>query len=301
MLSFSRNPVPHPETIGLFYGFLGVLSFSLTLPATRLAVAGLDPTFVGLGRGVVAGILSVVILWLTRQPLPTIPQWRSLAIVSLGVVLGFPLLSAWAMQRLPAAHGAVVLGLLPLATALAGVVRSGDRPTKLFWIASAIGSTTVVGFAVFQGANQLQFENWVLLGAVIAAAMGYAEGGKLAQQLGGWQVICWALVLSAPFEAIPTFLAAEHLVAPSAWAWLGFAYLCLVSQLIGFFAWYHGLAIGGVARVSQMQLLQPFLTILFSAILLGEKITPLTLGAAGLVIGSVAIGRQAKIHRRKIA
>lgn len=296
-----RNLSLHPETIGLFYGFLGVLSFSLTLPATRLAVTGLDPSFVGLGRGVVAGTLSIVILWLTRQPLPTLRQWRSLAIVALGVVLGFPLLSAWAMQRLPAAHGAIVLGLLPLATALAGVVRSGDRPTKLFWFASAIGSATVVSFAVLQGANQLQFENWALLGAVIAAAIGYAEGGKLAQKLGGWQVICWALVLSVPFEAIPTFLAADDLTVASPWAWIGFAYLCLVSQLFGFFAWYHGLAIGGVARVSQMQLLQPFLTILFSAALLREAITPLTLGAAGLVIGSVAIGRKAKIHRRKIA
>ncbi len=299
MLSLWRNSSLHPETIGLLYGFLGVLSFSLTLPATRLAVTGLDPTFVGLGRGVVAGTLSVFILWLTRQSLPTIQQWRSLAIVSLGVVLGFPLLSAWAMQRLPAAHGAVVLGLLPLVTALAGVLRSGDRPTKLFWIASAIGSATVVSFAVSQGANQLQFENLVLLGAVIAAALGYAEGGKLAQQLGGWQVICWALVLSVPFEAIPTLLTAKHLPVASPWAWLGFAYLCLVSQLIGFFAWYHGLAIGGVARVSQMQLFQPFLTILFSAVLLGEAITPLTLGAAGLVISSVAIGRKAKIHRQE--
>lgn len=297
MLSLRRNLSLHPETIGLFYGFLGVLSFSFTLPATRLAVTGLDPMFVGLGRGVVAGTLSIFILWLTKQPLPTIRQWHSLAIVSLGVVLGFPLLSAWAMQRLPAAHGAVVLGLLPLATALAGVLRSGDRPSKLFWIASVIGSATVVTFAVVNGANQLQFENLFLLGAVIAAALGYAEGGKLAQQLGGWQVICWALVLAVPFEAIPTLLAAEHLSTTPASAWLGFAYLCLVSQLIGFFAWYHGLAIGGVARVSQMQLLQPFLTILFSAVFLREAITPMTLTAAGLVIGSVAIGRKAKIDR----
>lgn len=288
-----------PETIGLFYGFLGVFSFSLTLPATRVAVTGLDPMFVGLGRGVVAGTVAAFVLWLTRQPLPRNKQWIGLAIVAAGVVLGFPLLSAWAMQQLPAAHGAVVLGLLPLATAVAGALRSGDRPSRLFWVASLVGSATVVAFAILSGAGHLQYEDLVLLGAVIAAALGYAEGGKLAQQLGGWQVICWALVIAAPFEAIPTLMAAANQplsAAPE--AWLGFAYLCLVSQLIGFFAWYHGLAIGGVARVSQMQLLQPFLTIVFSAILLRESITPATVIAAGLVIASVAIGRKSKINSR---
>lgn len=299
MISLLRNHSSHSETIGLFYGFLGVLSFSLTLPATRIAVTELDPTFIGLGRGVVAGTVAAFILWLTRQSLPTLKQVRGLLIVAAGVVLGFPLLSAWAMQRLPAAHGAVVLGLLPLATAVAGVIRSGDRPSRLFWLASLVGSTTVVGFALSAGAGALYGEDLILLGAVIAAALGYAEGGKLAQQLGGWQVICWALVLAAPLEAIPTLLAAGHQpLQASAFAWLGFAYLCLVSQLIGFFAWYHGLAIGGVARVSQMQLLQPFLTIVFSALLLKESITTTTILAAALVIGSVAIGRKAKIQRQ---
>jgi drug/metabolite transporter (DMT)-like permease len=297
MLSHWRKSSFTAETIGLFYGFLGVLSFSLTLPATRVAVAALDPIFIGLGRGVVAGTISALILWRTHQPLPKGKQWHSLVIVSIGVVLGFPLLSAWAMQRLPAAHGAVVLGLLPLMTAIAGVLRSGERPSRLFWIASAVGSGTVVGFAVSSGAQGLHLEDLVLLGAVIAAAFGYAEGGKLAQTLGGWQVICWALVLAAPFETVPTLWIADHQSLTSPVAWIGFAYLCLVSQLIGFFAWYHGLAIGGVARVSQMQLLQPFLTILFSAVLLKETITFATIAAATLVIGSVAIGRKAKIQR----
>ena len=301
MLTLWRNRSLHPETLGLFYGFLGVLSFSFTLPATRLAVTGLDPTFVGLGRGVVAGTIAAGILWLTRQSWPQLRQWRSLVVVALGVVLGFPLLSAWAMQRLPAAHGAVVLGLLPLLTAVAGAVRSGDRPSKLFWLASALGSATVVGFAVSQGAAGVHAADLVLLGAVLAAAIGYAEGGRLAQEIGGWQVICWALVLSVPFEALPTLMAAQHnQVAPGLLAWFGFAYLCLVSQLVGFFAWYHGLAIGGVARVSQMQLLQPFLTLIFSAVLLRESITPITLAAAMLVIASVAIGRNAKIRRREV-
>lgn len=298
MLSLWRNRSIHPETIGLVYGFLGVLSFSLTLPATRVAVSQLNPSFVGLGRGVVAGVAAAFILWLTHQPLPNVKQLRGLLIVAAGVVLGFPLLSAWAMQQLPAAHGAVVLGLLPLATAIAGVVRSGDRPSRLFWLASLAGSATVVGFAVSSGAGSLQIEDLVLLAAVIAAALGYAEGGRLARELGGWQVICWALVIAAPLEAIPTvWIAGNQPLQASPLAWFAFAYLCLVSQLVGFFAWYHGLAIGGVARVSQMQLLQPFLTIVFSALLLNETITPATVAAALLVILSVALGRKAKIHR----
>ncbi len=309
MLSLWRNRSLHPETLGLFYGFLGVFSFSFTLPATRLAVTGLDPTFVGLGRGLVAGSIAACILVFTRQAWPTLRQWRSLVIVALGVVLGFPLLSAWAMQRLPAAHGAVVLGLLPLLTAVAGALRAGDRPAPLFWLASGLGSATVVGFAVSSGASSgsgsgsagFYAADLILLGAVLAAAVGYAEGGRLAQQIGGWQVICWALVLSVPFLALPTLLAAQqNQAAPELAAWLGFGYLCLVSQLVGFFAWYHGLGLGGVARVSQMQLLQPFLTLIFAALVLQEAITPMTLGAAVLVIASVAIGRKAKIRQRLV-
>lgn len=288
----------NPETLGLFYGFLGVLSFSLTLPATRVAVVDLNPTFVGLGRGVIAGVMAAIALYVTRQPLPSRRQWRSLAIVALGVVLGFPLLSAWAMQQLPAAHGAVVLGLLPLATAIAGVLRAGDRPSLGFWLASVVGSATVVSFGLWSGGGRLEMAHLILFASVVVAAMGYAEGGRLAKTLGGWQVISWALVLAAPLEIIPTAIAiAHHGLAASPTAWIGFAYVCCISQFVGFFAWYHGLAIGGVARVGQVQLLQPFLTILASALLLGESITPVTLGAASLVIASVALGRRATVQK----
>lgn len=301
-MSDRHPPISHffaakPETLGLLYGFVGVLSFSLTLPATRVAVVDLNPTFVGLGRGVIAGLLATIALCATRQPLPSCRQWRSLAIVALGVVLGFPLLSAWAMQQLPAAHGAVVLGLLPLATAIAGVVRAGDRPSLGFWLASAVGSATVVGFGFWSGGGQLEAAHLVLLASVAAAAIGYAEGGQLAKTLGGWQVISWALVLAAPLELIPTAIAiAQNGLAASVTAWIGFAYVCCISQFVGFFAWYHGLSIGGVARVGQVQLLQPFLTILASALLLGEKITPVTVGAASLVIASVALGRRTRVQ-----
>ena len=286
------------ENIGLIYGFSGVVGFSLTLPATRAAALDLDPLFVGLGRGLLAAILAAVTLRITHQPLPSKQQLQSLLVVGLGVVLGFPILSAWAMQQVPAAHGAVVLGLLPLATAIAGVLRAGDRPDLTFWIASIFGSATVVVFGIISGAGQLQLADLALFGSVIAAAFGYAEGGRLAKTLGGWQVICWALVIIAPFEVLPTiFVVLKEGLIASPIAWLGFAYVSIFSQFIAFFAWYHGMALGGVARVGQIQLLQPFLTLLASAILLGETLEPIALGTACLVVASVAVGKKASIKR----
>ncbi len=280
-----------PETIGLGYGGLGVLGFSLTLPATRVAVAELDPTWVGLGRAIVAAIPALILLGLTRQPIPPRQHWGSLAIVALGVILGFPWLSAWAMHQLPAAHGAVITGLIPLLTAIAGTWRSGDRPTLGFWLASGMGSCTVLLFAVWSGAGHLQTADGLLLLAGLAAAIGYAEGGRLAKLIGGWQVICWALVGISPIVAIPVMMGWPHLPIASPTAWLGFGYVSLVSQLLAFFAWYHGMALGGVARVGQIQLVQPFLTIMAAALLLHEPIAPMTLGFAALVVISVAIGK----------
>ncbi len=286
------------ERLGLLLGSLGVLAFSLTLPMTRLAVAGLDPTIVGLGRALVAALLAALYLRLTRQPRPTRRQWSSLAVVAGGVVLGFPLLSAWATVRLPAAHGAIILGVLPLATALAGVVRAGERPSRAFWLAGLAGSTVVVGFALSQGAGGLQTADLALLGAVAAAALGYAEGGRLACELGGAQVICWALLLAAPFLVLPVLQAvgAHGLSAPPT-AWVGFAYVALISQFLGLFVWYRGMALAGVARVGQLQLLQPFLTLLWSAALIGEAISPAMIVAAVLVLLIVALGRQAVVRR----
>ncbi len=286
------------ETLGLLLGSLGLLAFSLTLPMTRLAVAGLDPTIVGLGRALVAAVLAAFYLRLTRQPWPTRRQWGSLALVAGGVVLGFPLLSAWATVRLPSAHGAIILGVLPLATALAGVVRAGERPSRAFWLAGVAGSVVVVGFALSQGAGGLQTADLALLGAVAAAALGYAEGGRLARELGGAQVICWALLLAAPFLALPVLQAviAHGLSAPPS-AWIGFAYVALISQFLGMFAWYRGMALAGVARVGQLQLLQPFLTLVWSAALLGEVITSAMMVAAVLVLLIVALGRRAVVLR----
>ena len=293
------SPLSHnAESRGLLYGFIGVACFSLTLPATRMAVAALDPTFVGLGRAVVAAVPAGLLLLASRQCFPARRYWRSLLVVVAGVIVGFPLLSALALGQLPAAHGAIVTGLLPLSSAIAGALRAGDRPSRAFWLASLAGSGVVVAFAFLSGGGAPQVADLLLLVAVAAAGMGYAEGARLARELGAWQVICWALVIAAPLLLVPVALAAwQHGLAAPPSAWLGFAYVSLISQFLAFFAWYHGLAIGGVARVGQLQLFQPFMTIAASALLLGESISPLMLAAALLVFAAVALGRRAAIAR----
>lgn len=286
------------ETVGLIYGFLGVLCFSLTLPATRAAVADLDPVVVGLGRSMVAAMLAAILLTITHQKPPTRKQISSLVIVALGVVIGFPILSAWAMLNLPASHGAIVLGIGPLVTAIAGTLRTGDRPSVGFWLASILGSATVVGFAVYSGAGHIQIGDLALLGAMIAASFGYAEGALLAQVMGGWQVISWGLLVAVPMMLLPVIAAVwQHGLVASPTAWLGFSYIAVFSQFLAFFAWYQGLAIGGVARVGQVQLLQPFLTITASALLLGEGISPLTIGTAIVVFIIVILGKKAAVKR----
>jgi drug/metabolite transporter (DMT)-like permease len=293
----TAQPLPHNETAGLLYGLLGITIFGFTLPATRIAVADLSPTFVGLGRALVAAALAALLLAATRQAWPTRRQARQLGLVAAGVVVGFPLLSAWALRVVPANHGAIMLGILPLATAIAGSLRAGERPSWQFWLVALSGSLVVLWFALFSGGG-LQLADLALIGAVAAAAFGYAEGARLARELGSWQVICWALVLAAPFLALPVawVVASEGLRASPA-AWLGFSYVSVFSMFIGFFAWYRGLALGGIARVGQVQLLQPFVTLAASVALLGETITPVTLGVALVVAAIVAIGRKTAIRR----
>ena len=275
---------------GLALGALGVLGFSLTLPATRLAVDELGGTITGLGRAEVAAALAGVLLLVMRERPPARRHWPGLAMVALGVVIGFPLLSALALQSLPASHGAVVVGLIPAATAIMAVLRADERPPLLFWIGCGVGVLAVLIFAITQGAGRLQAGDLLLLGAVFAAALGYAEGGRLARELGGWRVICWALILAAPILAFPVALAvSQHGLAVRPIAWIGFAYVSLVSMFLAFFPWYRGLALGGVARVGQIQLAQPVLTLLWAALLLGERITLPMMGAAALVIGSVGL------------
>jgi drug/metabolite transporter (DMT)-like permease len=295
----NKHPESRIELEGLAYGSIGVLVFSLTLPATRIAVGDLDPTFVGLGRAIVAAVMSSMLLIFTRQRLPPWRDFPRFCIVVAGVIIGFPLLSTLAMRDAPASYGAVITGLLPLSTALCGVWRAEERPSQQFWIFAAAGSGLVIIFALISGSGSIRFTDLALLGSVAAAGLGYAEGAILARKIGAWQVICWSLVLAVPV-LLPVVLqhAPVSLASVSSNAWLGFLYVSLFSMFLGFFAWYRGLALGGIARVGQLQLLQPFLTILASAVLLGERLTITTLGFAVGVIVCVALGRQATIDPR---
>nr|AIA16442.1 EamA-like transporter family [uncultured bacterium] len=286
------------ENRGMWLGAIGVAIFSLTLPFTRMAVAELNPVLVALGRAVVAAIGSAVLLWWVGAPRPTSPQLRALLITSLGVVVGFPLFSSIAMRYVPASHGAIVVGILPLATALFGALRFGERPSFGFWIAATVGSAIVVAFALWQGGGALHAADFALFGAVLAAAMGYAEGGRLSQTMGGQQVISWALVLAMPILLPVTIWLAWHYgVSASPKAWLGFAYVSVFSMFIGFFFWYKGLALGGIARVGQVQLLQPFLTLVGAALILGETLEANNFLFALAVIAVVALGRNMTIRR----
>ena len=281
----------------LFLGFLGVLAFSFTLPATRVAVEELDPVFVGIGREAIAAILAGMILIATRAPLPAPRQLRSLAIVASGVVFGWPLFSALALQGLTSAHSAVIIGILPAATAVAAVLRAGEHPTRGFWLASLAGLASVLAFAATQGAG-VSWGDIQILVAVALGAIGYAEGGALAREMGGWRVICWAVFLSAPLTVPIGLIAAlgSDLHAGDD-AWLGFAYVSVISALFGFFPWYAGLARGGVAKIGQIQLLQPLLTLAWSALLLNEHIGPATIVASIAVLASVVATQQTRVER----
>jgi len=286
----------HDESKGMLFGLVGVSAFGLTLPATRVVVPYMDPVFIGLGRAVIAAIFALVLLLWSRQKIPDIKQVKQLIIVALGVVVGFPVLSSWAMEYVPASHGGVVLGILPLATALVGVLVGKEKPSVAFWFVSVIGSGLVIFYALLQGSGSIHIADFALLGAVVSAAFGYAVGGKLSRDIGGWQVICWALVLSLPFILIPAILKAPESfsdIPPRAHA--SFLYLALISQLFAFFFWYKGLALGGIARVSQTQLIQPFITLLASVLFLGEVIDAETLVFVVLVVCSVWLGKKMPI------
>ena len=281
------------KLVGWLYGFLGVLIFSLTLPATRIAVAELDSAFVGLGRAVIAAGLAVILLTVTRQPIPPKKLLPKFIVVAVGVVIGFPLLTAIAMKNAPASYGAVIVGLLPLATALFGVWRGKERVSNSFWIFALIGSGLVICFALVSGTKTINATDLALFAAVAVGGMGYAEGAVLARTFSAWQVICWSLVFSFPvLLPIAINYAPTSFDSISISAWLSFSYVSIFSMLLGFFAWYRGLSEGGIAKVSQIQLIQPFLTIIASGILLNEPLSILTFGFAIAVIICVALSKQ---------
>ncbi|WP_426235468.1 DMT family transporter [Pseudomonas sp. TWP3-2] len=284
------------KTSGWVNGFIGVLIFSGSLPATRLAVLEFDPVFLTVLRATIAGVLALCLLWAFRERRPARNQWLSLLIVALGVVLGFPLLTALALQYVTSAHSIVFVGLLPLTTAIFGVLRGGERPRPVFWIFSVLGSALVVGFAVSQGLSASPTGDLLMLAAIIACGLGYAEGAKLSRALGGWQVICWALVLALPLMAVLSlWLAPASFSGISVSAWVCLGYVSLFSMLIGFVFWYRGLAQGGIAAVGQLQLLQPFFGLALAATLLHEQVSLgmllVTLGVILCVAGAKKFAR----------
>jgi drug/metabolite transporter (DMT)-like permease len=285
-------------------GTLGVMMFAMTLPMTRLAVGDaadpqLPPALVTAGRAAVAGLLSVFYLLLTRAPRPPPTVWAPLCISALGTVLGYPLGLGLALREVPSMHAAVVTGVLPLVTALIGALAARQRPSAGFWICAVLGCALVLAFAGWQGGGRpVAADGWLLL-AVLSAATGFVAGARVSAVMPAQQVICWVLVGSLPFT-LPAalWLGSELGSRPvRATAWLGFAYNALFSMWLGFFAWYRGLALGGVVRVSQVQLLQPFLALLFAVPVLGERLDPLTVVLSLAVIAVIFIGRRMPVQR----
>ncbi|QGZ56507.1 DMT family transporter [Paraburkholderia acidiphila] len=282
-----------PTTDGWLCGLAGVLIFSGSLPATRLAVLSLDPVFLTGGRATIAGVLGVLLLLSLRAARPARNEVWPLVIVALGVVVGFPLLTALALQHVSSAHAIVFVGLLPLATAVFGVLRAGERPQPAFWVFSAAGSAAVVAFALRHGIDASPLGDALMLAAIVVCGLGYAEGARLSRRLGGWQVICWALAISLPVMApLAWWLRPASFAAVSAASWWGFAYVSLFSMLIGFVFWYRGLALGGIAGVGQLQLLQPFFGFVLAALLLHEAVPPAMIAVTAVVIACVTGARR---------
>ncbi len=284
---------------GLAWGVVGVVAFSVSLPATKLAIRQLDAVFVSIGRAVIAGVLAAVVLAVARARVPTLDQLRRLGVVAAGVVFGFPLFTGYALKHVPSAHGAVVIGILPAATAVLGVVRNRERPSPIFWVAALAGSTIVIGFALRHGTGGFELADLMLLGAVACAAIGYVEGARLAADLGGARVICWSVLIALPLTVpITIYAGLHHGVHAGAKSWAAFAYLGVVSMFLGYFAWYRGLHEGGVARVSQVQLAQPGLSLVWAALLLNEHLDVAGVVTTGAIVACVAVAQRARIDTR---
>ena len=293
----------HDIRKGLWLGLLGVTIFALTLPMTRLAVGTpelpqLSGVFIAVGRAVVAAVLSIGFLLASRAPWPRRSEWLPLSVVALGVVFGFPLCTSVAMRHVEAVHASVIVGVLPLATAAVGAWLHRQRPSLGFWLCAALGTALVMAYAVLrsgQAGLTLAPADALLLLAMVCAAVGYGYGAQLSQRMRPEHVICWALVMSLPLN-LPLAILEWPQAAIKTEAWMAFAYVAVFSMWLGFFAWYRGLALGGTVRVSQVQLIQPFLGMLFAVPLLGETLDALTLGFGVSVIAVVFVGRRMPIR-----
>ncbi|WEF51334.1 DMT family transporter [[Pseudomonas] carboxydohydrogena] len=287
------------QTLGMGLGFIGIAIFGGTLPATRLAVEGLDPFFITAGRAAASGLLSAALLLMLRRRWPNMRQIRTMLICIVTIVFGFPGLMALAMLTVPASHGGVVLGILPLTTAAAASVILGERPSLRFWLLAGLGTTVVVAFALRDSGGEIAIGDIYLFLAAISTSIGYVFSADLSHEMPGWEVISWILVLALPLT-LPLAIwlwPADPGAVPTA-AWVAFAYVSVFSMFVGFFAWNAGLVMGGVARVSQVQLLQTFVTLGLSAVINGEHVGPSTIAVAALVVAIVAAGRNARITRK---
>lgn len=277
------------STAGWGSGLLGVIIFSGSLPATRVAVADFSPMFLTSARAVIAALLGAGFLFALRQARPEGRDLFPLTLVAIGCVVGFPLLTALALQHITAAHSIVFIGLLPLATAIFGVLRGGERPKPAFWLFSIIGAAAVAGFALYGSDGGTLMGDLLMIAAILVCGLGYAEGATLSRRLGGWQVISWSLLLSLPIMAMIALF-----TLPASWSgvhissWISLAYVSIFSMLLGFIFWYRGLALGGIAGVGQLQLLQPFFGLTLAAIFLREPIAWSMIASTVIVVLCVA-------------
>ena len=291
---------PRRQRQAVFLGLIGVVIFGLTMPATRAAVLELDPVFITLGRALLAALLAAITLAIARPQPPQRRDWGRLFWFSVCSIIGFPLLMTTAMQFAPASHAAVVLAVLPLLTAMAGVLVARERPSPAFWACGIAGTAVVLVYALLSGggSGDLHWADLLLAAAALSAATAYALGGEMSHRIGGWEVISWALVVSAPVILL-LFLVLSPPInwQASASAWSGFLYVAVFSQFLGFFAWNKGMSLGGIAKIGQMQLLQPFVTLVAAYLLLGESIGWMELFFSAVVVGLVALGWRMRVTR----
>ena len=295
----ANGSATHPTTIavsnGTLLAVLGVIFFSFSFPATAWALTGFGPWAATGLRGVLAGVLAVGCLLAGRVPIPVRSEWPGLLTVAGGCVLGFPLLTTLALRTSTTGHSAVVIGVLPLATAVVSARLTGRRPSRKFWTAAVLGAVAVLGFTLEQSDGRPTLADGYLFGALLVCAAGYAQGGRLASRMPGWQVIAWGIVAALPISIIVTaFALAAEPVHLTAKAITGMAYIAGISQFGGFVVWYRGMAAIGVPKASQIQLAQPLITLVWSVTLMGEHLSPLAPVTAVIVLACIATTQRAR-------
>ena len=295
---YTQRVIVNKETKGMLIGFIGILIFSLTLPVSKIAVLSFDPYFIAFGRATLAGMVALAYLLYKKEFMPSKADFAKFVVIALGVVFGFPIFTTVAMAEGSSSHGAVILGMMPLATTVIGVIRFKERPSLGFWLVSLLGAALVVLYALLKNSGSFTYIDVLLVLGGISACVGYVEGGELSKKMNPRSVISWALAISLPINIImsyATFTPQYLHVGPIAWT--SFTYLSLFSMYIGFFFWYEGLAVGGIARVSQVQLTQPFCTLVAASILLGDSLTIMNVVFAFLVVSTVILGKRMLIKR----